>query len=587
MKDGFLTPPRLIRCDLKFPVAGIRYNELSDEEKAQWDEKEWGEEGAPDEVAAGAVNGWLFNIDTVDKVLETLMTRGGYVAGGDRLGKTIVFARNHRHAEFIVERFDLNYPHLAGHFCRVIDNQVNYPQSLIDSFSETAKLPQIAVSVDMLDTGIDVPDVLNLVMFKPVRSKTKFWQMIGRGTRLRPGLFGPGLDKKEFQVFDFCGNFDFFSVKPDGVAGRAVKTLSQRLFEHRVELLGGIGARSDQESAALKAGLADSLHREVASMNVDNFVVRPERRLVEKWSEREHWNELPAPAREEIIEHLAHLPSETPTDGPEARQFDDLMLRLQLAHLNVEKAFGRLQKEVRALAENLLEKLTIPQVKAQEGFLLEVASDEWWVGATLSMLEDARARMRQLVQFADRKYRPVVRTDIEDSEVAAEEVTLPGLEEVLLIDHQKRVRAFLDEHKKRHPVIVKLRTNQPLTQADLEELDGLLFTASGFESREEFEAYFGAQPHLGEWVRSLVGLDRDAAKAAFGAFLSGTKYTSAQIAFVNGVIDYLTERGVIELSQLSSAPLTSHPDGIFGVFPDDYAALLGVVKSINAGARAT
>ncbi len=236
VKDGFLTPPKLIRCDLKFPVEGIHYDDLSEEEKAQWDEKEWGEDGAPNEVASHAVNNWLFNIDTVDKVLETLMTQGGHVAGGDRLGKTIIFARNHNHAEFIVERFDKNYPHLAGHFCRVIDNQVNYPQSLIDKFSDTDKLPQIAVSVDMLDTGIDVPDILNLVMFKPVRSKTKFWQMIGRGTRLRPDLFGPGLPKKEFQVFDFCGNFDFFNVTPDGLAGRAGKTLSQRLFERRVRI---------------------------------------------------------------------------------------------------------------------------------------------------------------------------------------------------------------------------------------------------------------------------------------------------------------------------------------------------------------
>ncbi len=261
------------------------------------------------------------------------------------------------------------------------------------------------------------------------------------------------------------------------------------------------------------------------------------------------------------------------------------MLRLQLAHLNVEKAFPRLQKEVRALSENLLEKLTIPQIKAQEAFLFEVSGDEWWEGATLAMLEDARVRMRLLVQFADRKYRPIVRTDVEDSAVETEEVTLPGLESVLLVDHQKRVRAFLDEHKKHHPVIVKLRTNKPLTPTDLQELDALLFQASGFSSREEFEESFGPQPHLGEWVRSLVGLDREAAKTAFGAFLSGTKYTSAQIDFINGVIDYLTERGTIKVSQLYGAPLTSHPDGIEGVFPSDYGAFLDVVRSINASAR--
>jgi len=585
ISDGHLTRPRFHRCDLKFPTEGIHYNELSDEEKADWDVAEWGEDGAPDEVAANAVNGWLFNIDTVDKVLEELMTKGGRVAGGDRLGKTIIFARNHKHAEFIVERFNINYPKEAGKECRVIDNFVNYPQSLIDNFSDTEKMPQIAVSVDMLDTGIDVPDILNLVMFKPVRSKTKFWQMIGRGTRLRPDLFGPGMHKKDFQVFDFCGNFEFFGIKPEGIESRAAKSLSQRLFEHRVELLGGISNTSEPEIVALKQSLADGLHSEVAAMNVDNFVVRPKRRHVEKYSSREKWDSLDADARTEIVENLAHLPSEVPTDNPEARQFDALMLRLQLALFNVEKRFERLQTEVRVLAENLLEKTTIPQVKAQEAFLMEVASDEWWEGATLPMLEEARVRMRLLVQFADKTVRPVVQTDIEDSTVESEEVTIPGLESVLLISHDKRIRAFLDKHKKHHPTIVKLRTGQSLTQGDLQELDALLFEASGFSSRADFESYFGPQPHLGEWVRGLVGMDREAAKSAFGAFLTGSNYSAAQIDFVNNVIDYLTQHGTVKLSQIQTAPFTSHPDGVVGVFPRDYTTLLDIVRNINASAQ--
>lgn len=585
INDGVLTKPRFIRCDLKFPQEGIHYDDLTEEEKAEWDKKEWGEEGPPDEVGALAVNSWLFNKDTVDKVLETLMTQGGRVAGGDRLGKSIIFARNHKHAEFIVKRFDENYPHLAGHFCQVVDNQVNYVQSLIDKFSDTEKLPQIAVSVDMLDTGIDVPDILNLVMFKPVRSKTKFWQMIGRGTRLRPDLFGPGLNKKDFQVFDFCGNFDFFRINPDGVAGRVAKSLAQRLFEHRLRLVGRLVEKNDESLAALKQSLIENLHSEVAAMNLDNFVVRPQRRLVKKWAERENWNELDVEARAELLKALAPLPSELPTDGPEARQFDDMMLRLQLAHINVEKRFVRLQKEVRAVAGNLLEKLTIPQIKAEEPFLLEVTTDEWWEGVTLAMLEEARVKMRLLVQFADKNYRPIVHTDIEDSQVETEEVTLPELEGVILVDHEKRVRAFLDQHKKHHPVIVKLRTNQPLTQSDLQELDALLFESSGFQDRAEFEAYFGPQPHLGEWVRGIVGLDREAAKAAFGSFLAGTRYTAAQIDFVNGVIDYLTERGTIKIAQLYAAPLTSHPDGVEGIFPRDYDAILEVVRTINSRAR--
>ena len=185
--------PSLGGFGLKFQREGIKYDELPEEDKDQWDALEWDDEGnVPDRVEAAAVNKWLFNKDTVDKVLEHIMTRGLRVAAGDRLGKTIVFAKNQAHAEFIAERFDANYPHLRGEFARVVTFKTEYAQSLIDDFSNKDKAPHIAISVDMLDTGIDIPEVVNLVFFKLVRSKTKFWQMLGRGTRLCRELFGPG-----------------------------------------------------------------------------------------------------------------------------------------------------------------------------------------------------------------------------------------------------------------------------------------------------------------------------------------------------------------------------------------------------------
>ena len=584
IKDKFLVQPRRIRCDLKFPREGIRYRDLSDDEKAQWDAKEWGEEGAPDRVEAGAINKWLFNIDTVDKVLQTLMTQGIRINNDDTLGKTIIFARSHLHAEFIVERFNVNYPHLgSGSFCRVIDNYVNYPQSVIDDFATPDKMPQIAVSVDMLDTGIDVPQILNLVFFKPVRSRTKFWQMMGRGTRLCPNLLGPDKDKKEFFVFDFCGNFEFFEQRPDGIEGGVAKPLGQRLFEKRLALLTGAGGEGN---AALRESWADALHAEVAAMNGENFVVRPHLRAVEKWRERALWSQIAPAQRDEIWDELTALPSELPLDSPLARGFDELMLRLQLALLNVEKSFERLQDEVRALADNLLEKTTIPFVAQQEAFLLEVAGENWWKDVTLGMLEEARVKMRDLVQFADHSARPRVVSDFEDSDVELTHLDgdASGIAGGLALEkHDKRVRAFL-ESQKNHPTIAKLRHNQPLDAADVNELDRMLFEASGFASRAEFESYFGEQPQLGCLVRNIIGLDREAAKAAFGPFLNNSQFTGAQIDFLNGVIDYLSQHGIIKVGQLYGAPLTNHPDGIEGIFPRHFDAILGVVRTIESNA---
>ena len=212
VKDGFLVPPQAVSVPLKYQREGINYEELSDEDKEQWDALEWDVDGeVPDRVEAEAVNKWLFNIDTVDKVLAHLMTRGLKVAGGDRLGKTILFAKNQAHAQFVAERFNANYPHFKGEFARVITFKTEYAQSLIDNFSNKEKSPYLAISVDMLDTGIDIPEVVNLVFFKLVRSKTKFWQMVGRGTRLCPDLFEPEQDKQFFYLFDYCQNLEFFS----------------------------------------------------------------------------------------------------------------------------------------------------------------------------------------------------------------------------------------------------------------------------------------------------------------------------------------------------------------------------------------
>src|SRR6185437_10524709 len=310
----------------------------------------------PTRVEAEAVNKWLFNEDTVNKVLKHLMTRGAKVAGGDRLGKTIIFAKNQAHADFIQERFDKNYPNLAGKFARVITFKTEYAQSLIDDFSAKKKVPHIAISVDMLDTGIDIPEVVNLVFFKLVRSKTKFWQMVGRGTRLCPDLFAPDKHKEFFYIFDYCQNLEFFSQNPETTEGALGESLGKRLFKTRLELiseldrkLSGVAKEGPENEAVLRREVAALLQSEVAAMNVENFVVRAKRRLVEKYAKPEAWLELKLEGLGELAHEVAGLPSELEAEDEEAKRFDLLMLNLQLAVLRVEPAFKRLSDQVKAI----------------------------------------------------------------------------------------------------------------------------------------------------------------------------------------------------------------------------------------------
>jgi type I restriction enzyme R subunit len=411
VNDRFLVPMRPVAVPLKFQREGIKYDDLTEEEKEEWDAKEWSEDGdVPDRVEPDAVNKWLFNQDTVDKVLEHLMTRGQKVAGGDRLGKTIIFAKNHDHAKYIVERFDINYPNYRGSFARLIDYSVEYAQTLIDDFSNPATPPHVAVSVDMLDTGIDVPEVVNLVFFKRVMSKTKFWQMIGRGTRLRPNLFAPGEDKKFFYVFDYCQNLEFFSQNPVTVDGSSGESLSKRLFRLRLELIAALDHGNDKAPAVreqpeldLREATAELLRNEVQSMNLDNFVVRPQRALIERFAEQKAWEELSESDMSDLSERVAGLPTQLDPEDEEAKRFDVLMLNLQLAVLRSEERFKKLRESVKQIAGLLEEQPSIPMIQQQMELIHAIQTDEWWEFVTPQMLENARKRLRLLVNLIERR----------------------------------------------------------------------------------------------------------------------------------------------------------------------------------------
>ncbi|MGW0436707.1 DEAD/DEAH box helicase family protein [Micromonospora sp. NPDC003197] len=564
--EGHLVPPRAVSVPLQFQQKGIRYADLTEEQKDEWDALEWGDDGeVPDYVTPEAMNTWLFNKDTIDQVLHTLMTRGHKVAGGDRIGKTIIFAKNQRHAKFIADCFDLSYPEYGGHFARVVTYQAEYAQKLIDDFSIPEKAPHIAISVDMLDTGIDVPDVVNLVFFKAIRSKTKFWQMIGRGTRLRPDLYGPGDDKKDFFVFDFCQNFEYFSHNPKTVEGSSTPSLTERLFKAKVELVYQLDQRLPDGSpvntdgtsseAGLRSDFAHELHTMVQGMNLDNFVVRPHRRLVQRYVEFSSWEHLSPETSSEIADGLAGLPTAVRDSDEEAKRFDLRILRLQLACLGAAPGFDRLRADVQAIASALLEQINIPVVRAQEPLLREVAGDEWWQDVTLPMLEVLRRRVRSLVRLIEKTKRAIVYTDFEDRLGEAVELPLSGVTVATdLGRYRARARAYLRAHED-HVAVQKLRRNRQLSATDLVELERML-AESGIGSKEEADRARAESDGLGLFIRSLVGLDREAAIEAFDEFLDGRKFTGTQIDFIHVIIGHLTENGVMAAERLYESPFT-------------------------------
>jgi type I restriction enzyme R subunit len=559
--DGFLVPPRAHSVPLKFQREGVTYNDLSPEEQAEYEEKFWDEEngGMPEKIESSALNNWLFNIDTVDKVLEHLMRYGVKVAGGDRLGKTIIFAKNHNHALFIQERFDKSYPHLKGKFCRVIDNYETYAQTLIEDFSQKESDPTIAISVDMLDTGIDVPEIVNLVFFKLVRSKTKFHQMMGRGTRLCKDLFGPGLDKENFYVFDYCQNFEFFAENPEGIEGSSQESLGKKIFKQRLNLLLLLqqpDIPTGDGLQRLRGSIEDVLHGEVTLMNPDNFIVRPHRRHLEKYTVRDHWSRLSAEDELEVRLHLAGLPAELPQEDETAKRFDLLMLNLQLALLEKSASFARNRDKVMEISARLEGKGTIPMVAQQMELILDLQTDGWWAGITLPLLEEVRLRLRDLIKFLDKGEAVIVYTDFEDTIGDHTPIFVAGYASAEeMRQYRLKVERFIRDNS-HHITINKLRMNRQITRQDLEELERLLFTADEVGSRERFEQVFGHQQSLGMFIRKLVGLDREAASEAFGEFLHNSTYSAAQIRFIDQVVSYLTQNGSMDPGLLYEPPFT-------------------------------
>ena len=595
--DGFLVPPKVQQVDLKFPREGIDYDSLSDEEKEQWESLDWGddvdEHGLPDRVNATAINSWLFNKDTVDKVLQHLMEHGHKVEGGDRLAKTILFARNHEHAKFIEERFNHHYPQHKGHFARIIDHYAKYPQSLLDDFSQKDKAPHIAISVDMLDTGIDVPEVANLVFFKPVYSKIKFWQMIGRGTRLCPDLFGPDDDKQDFRVFDFCFNFDFFRENPDGIEASSIVPLGTRIFRSRVQLLAHVQATPDLDPDAVLGGaLTTELHGEVAAMNRENFIVRMHLEAVNRFREHSEWEQLSDADQERLQLEVAGLPSEIETDDIESRMFDLTALRMQLALVegDIGDYESRRQRMVE-IAMLLEEKSTIPAVKAQLGYLASVQETSFWEGIDLNGLEDLRLRLRGLVQLLDKKHRKIVYTDFQDQVIGVRKEEIVHMPKMTGAQYEKKVRGYLRNHLD-HLVIHRLRTNQPLTDADLKGLESTLVEI-GEEDGETLLSGLLARseaPSLAHFVRRLVGLDRSAAQSAFSEFLNDRSLTPPQIRFVEMVITQLTSRGIMDASALYEPPFSNlhagGPDALFGGKENVIEGIFDRLEDLASGLRA-
>ena len=580
VKDGYLVDYISVESKLKFIEQGIVYDDLSEEEKEEYEKTFEDEHGElPEAIGSSALNTWIFNEDTIKQVLHILMTDGLKIDYGQKLGKTIIFAKNHDHAEKILEVFHKEYPHLPD-YAKVIDNYINYAQSAIDEFSDAKKMPQIAISVDMLDTGIDVPEILNLVFFKKVMSKAKFWQMIGRGTRLCEDLID-GEDKQKFYIFDFCGNFEFFRMNK-GKATANMLALQGAIFNLKFDIsykLQDIEYQT-KDLAAYWQNLVKQMLDKVKVLPRDNFIVKQHLKYVEKYSVEESYQALTYEdtlmVREEVSPIL--LP-----DGDEvsAVRFDALMYGIELAYL-VGKKYTRARKDLHKKVAGVAGVANIPEIQAQSEFIDKVLHTDYVETAGINEFEEIRERLRDLMKY--------IPSDIVkyDTNFTDELLSTDWKEAELENDELKNYKAKAEFYIRQHQdniAIAKLKTNKPLTELDVKTLEEILWHEVG--TKQDYENEVGGKP-LGEFVREIVGLDMNAAKEAFSEYLTDTSLDSRQIYFVNQIVEYIVHNGMLkDLSVLQESPFTDQ-GSVVEIFTDlnVWTGIRKVIDNINANAVA-
>lgn len=580
VKDGYLVDFLSVETKLKFIEDGIVYADLSDEDKAIYENTFEMEDGSlPESISSSALNDWIFNTDTIRQALDTFMENGIKIDYGQKIGKSIIFAKNHAHAEKILEIFNKEYPHLIDH-AQVIDNRIKNAQNIIDEFSDANKLPQIAISVDMLDTGIDVPEVVNLVFFKKVMSYAKFWQMIGRGTRLCPGLID-GVDKSKFYIFDFCGNFDFFRINK-GKAAANDTSIQSAIFSLKFEIAYRLQDMDYQteELIAFRKRLVEEMVGKVAELPRDNFAIRQHLKYVEMYSLEEGYKALTFEDTVLIREELAPLilPED---DEISAVRFDALMYGIELACL-AGKSYKRFVTDLKRNVKKLANIANITEINEQSDLIGDILHTDYIVDCGVNEFERIREKLRDLMKYIP-KGGVIYETNFTD-DIISIEWNDSDLESDSLKNYRAKAEYYIREHQD-NEAIKKLKSNIPLSKEDIKELENVLWSELG--TKEEYEHEYGQKP-LGELVREIVGLDMNAAKEAFSEYLENSNLDNRQIYFVNQIVEYIVHNGMMkDLSVLQDAPFTDQ-GSIVEIFTDlgVWASIKGIIDSINENAAA-
>jgi type I restriction enzyme, R subunit len=576
----YLVPPRVKDLTTEFLRDGIHYKDLSDEQKRQLEEDVGIEEAQRTTIAGKDIGRKIFS-ETTDKIiLENLINNGIKDETGSLIGKTIIFAQRQDHAEHLEKMFCQLYPQYGAKVCKVIHNDVPHVESLIKEFKKANNEFRIAISVDMLDTGIDVPEVVNLVFAKPVKSWVKFWQMIGRGTRLRLNLFGPGKHKTEFLVFDHYGNFEFFEQEYQEPEDTGSKSLLQTAFEARLAL--AQAALHHNHAAAFDVAIG-LLRADVNDLPDNSVAVRRELRVVHQLRQTDLLKKLDAKTQHLLSNTIAPLMAARVLKDKHATQLDKLLANIQRCFVEQASCFADGRDELVAELDKLA--VNIQAVRQKDALIQELRSADFWQTANIEKLEHARKELRGIMKYRQPATGPgyetnTTRTSDGGVQELERELKIAGASEAMI--YRRRLKGILDQMVAANPTLQKIRKGEAIAEAELKTLASTILTSHPGVSLEVLNEFYGRtadQLHI--TLREIIGLDAQAVEAHFMAFLhSHPTLTAQQVRFMNLLKNYIAQHGSILIDTLYDAPFTSVSyQGIDGVFTAaDVGELIAVLK---------
>ena len=577
---NYLVPPIVIDGSTQITNEGVHYKDLSPAEKEEYEDKFMNEEEEemPESIANSELDVRLFNAPTADKILNLLMEKGLKVDQGDKLGKTIIFAKNIKHAKFLKKRFDLLFPAQAD-LAETIYGNKDHVESLYDRFKDPKQLPQIAISVDMLDTGVDIPEIVNLVFYKKVRSHAKFWQMLGRGTRLSPDLFGPGQDKTFFYIFDVCDNVSFFAANFEKGQGSRSPSMEERAYKLKLEIaqaLNHLDYQEDERFLAHQKALRDEAWQALMNLDQHQIEVKAIYPLYKKYEQRSRWDHLNSKELKEIVEELAPIAAQVDQDSDlGARRFDQMIWQLQLLFLK-NKSRSKKANRLRESLDLLAQKGNIKQIREKAPLIRQLRQAGAIEALDFWGLEEARLELRELLRLLDKKQKQAIYSHFADELTGAEDREMQGYGGYSE-PYKQRLYRLLTENKEQL-YLQKLHSNQPLTLAEVEALESFILEQTQGK-KEELKAEQG-DLSLGRFIRSIIGLDPLAVQSAFADYLQDQKWNAQQLALVQLIVQHFVTNGYLRPQDIGEAPFNNQ-GSVVDLFGAQAKGLVDLIKAIN------